>query len=189
MVSSKSGVKKTAVIALIVIIVAGGITAAYIALRPPNSSSSPYTHTVKWTTMANHQTDFWNITVTNPYTVVLNDTMTASSGNQFLEVDGVPEGGQGVEGAWAPMWTVYFVNNTTFDWFIHAPNGSMVSSGSYLPYSGTVQVVATSTQITFSGISSGKSNMPFENLVQIVTANEGGNFNGGQLDIALTRQT
>jgi hypothetical protein len=190
-VSSKSGVTKVAVISLVVIIVVGSITATYIVLQQPTStltstqSSKLYGHTVNWTTMENHQTDFWNITATNPYTVRLNDTMTVSSGNQFLEIDGVPVGGQGVEGGWAPMWTVYFVNNTSFDFFIHDANGSMVNSGYDLPCSGIVQVVVTTTQITFIGISPVTSNIPFKNLVQIVTVNEGGNFNNGQLGITL----
>ena len=194
-VSSKLGVTRMVVIALVVIIVVGGVVAAYIAFKlspaptptpTPTPSPMPKTHTVDWTTMANHQTDFWNITITNPYTVVLNDTMTVSSGNQLLEIDGVPSGGQGVEGTWAPMWIVHFVNNTTFDFFIYATNGSMVNSGYNLPCSGIVQVVVTATQITVIGTSPVTSNIPFENLVQIVTVNDGGNFNGGHLDITLT---
>jgi hypothetical protein len=191
-VSSKSGMTKMVVIALVVIIVVGSIATAYILLKPltptstPTPSPTPYTHTINWRAMANHQTDFWNITVTNPYTVVLNDTMTVSSGNQFLEIDGVPSGGQGVEGGWAPMWTVYFVDNTRFDFFIRATNGSMLNSGYDLPCNGIVQVVATTTQITFIGISPVTSNVSFESLVQIVTVNEGGHFNDGQLDMTLT---
>ncbi len=140
--------------------------------------------------MANYQTDFWNINVTNPYTVTLNDTMTVSDGNQLLEIDGVPVGGQGVEGGWAPMWTVYFVNDTTFDFFVYDSNGNMINSGYNLPCSsGFVQVDMTSTQITFTGTYSTTSNITFENLVQIVTVNEGGNFESGQLDMTLTSQT
>ena len=190
-VSSKSGVTRMVVTALILIIVVGSVVAAYVAFKPspaptPTPTPMPKTHTVDWTTMANHQTDFWNITITNPYTVVLNDTMTVSSGNQLLEIDGVPSGGQGVEGTWAPLWIVHFVNSTTFDFFIYAANGSMVNSGYNLPCGGNVQVVVTATQITVKGTSPVTSNIPFENLVQIVTVNDGGNFNGGHLDMILT---
>ena len=193
--SSKVGVMRMVVIALVVIIVVGGGVATYIALKPISgpaptpSSPIPKTHMVNWTTMANHQTDFWNVTIKNHYTIVLNDTMTVSSGNQLLEIDGVPSGGQGAEGTWAPRWVVYFVNNTAFDFFIYATNRSMINSGYSLRCSGIVQVVVTSTQITVTGTSSVTSNIPFENLVQIVTVNDGGNFNGGRLGMALTSQT
>jgi hypothetical protein len=149
------------------------------------------THTVDWTTMANYQADLWNITVTNPYTVVLNDTLTVSSGTQALDVNGYPNTSAFASGI-PPVWTVVFVSNifasnTTFNFFVYDTNGSIVNAGYSLPCnSGTVQVVMTATQITFIGTSPVTSNLPFENLGQIATLNDGGDFNGGQLDITLT---
>ena len=180
-VSSKLGVTRMVVIALAVIIVAGVIITTYIALHQSTSPTSSV-HTVDWATMANRQTDFWNITVTNPYTVVLTDAMTVSSGNQNLEVDAYSS-----PSAQFPAWIVIFVTNATFNFYVYTTNGSIINSGSYLPCNnGVVQIAVTRTQIAFTGTSPVTSDIPFENLVKIVTFSNGGSFNGGQLDMTLT---
>jgi hypothetical protein len=172
-VSSKSGVTRMVIIALVVIIVVGGIVAAYITLRPSTSSSS--THTVDWTMMANYQRDFWNITMTNPYTVTLNDSMTVSSGNQYL-------------GVWAHnpagtiIWEVEFKNSTYF-YYQTLISGGRHDSGYLGCADGNVQVTVNSAKITFVGTSSFTSNQTFENLGQIATINGDGAFNGGKLNI------
>jgi len=133
--------------------------------------------------MAADQADYWSLsTVTSPYTVVLNDTMAVSSGNQLLEIDG-----EWNLSAATPMWTVVFLNSTSFNFFVYGTDGSMVNSGYYLPCSnGIVTVTVTLTQITFTGTTSTPSNVPFENLLQIASLNDGGNFIGGELDMTVT---
>ena len=179
-VSSKLGVTKMLVIALVVIVVVGGVAAAYILLQPPSSSPSPSpnTHTVDWTTMANYQTDFWNITITNPYTIILNDSMTVSSGSQYLDIHGVNSSSGSAES----IWEVEFIDNANFHYrtFI---SGVTHDSGNLECANGIVQVVVTGTAITLIGKSSFTSNQTFENLGQITTANADGDFNGGELKI------
>jgi hypothetical protein len=109
--------------------------------------------------------------------------MTVSSGNQLLEIDG-----EWNLSATTPMWTVMFWNNASFNFFVYDTNGSVVSSGYNLSCNnGIVTVTVTPTQITFTGTSSNPaSNMTPENLVQIATLNDGGDFTGGELDMTLT---
>ena len=117
-----------------------------------------------------------------PYTVVLNDTMTVSSGNQSLYIEALWQ-----TPAAGPLWSVSFTNSTNFDFTTYYNNGTIIDSGQNLPCNyGIVQVVVTSTQITFIGTSSTASNVVFENLIQLVSLNNGGNFNSGELDITIT---
>jgi len=140
------------------------------------------THTVDYTTLANSQADYWNLTtITVPYTVVLNDTMVGSSGSQ-LEIDG-----NWNLSAPTPMWTVLFLNSTDFNFFVYDPNGTIVGAGYSLPcVNGGVQVVVTQTQITFTGTTPTTENVTFENLLQIVSFANNGNFTSGKLDITIT---
>jgi hypothetical protein len=150
----------------------------------PTPTPAPgLTHTVDSTAIANGQADYWNLSITSPYTVVLNDTMTVSSGNQLLEIDG-----EWNLSATTPMWTVVFLNNTSFNFFVYGTNGNIINSGYYLPCNnGIVTITVTSTQITFTGTTPNPtSNVTFENLVQIASLNDGGNFTGGELDMTLT---
>ena len=180
-VSSKLGVTKMLVIALVVIVVVGGVAAAYILLQPPSSSPSPSsnTHTVDWATMTNYQTDFWNITMTNPYTVVLDDSMTVSSGSQWLSI----QANNSTQTQNRVVWQIYFINNSNFQYTTFNSDGSTLDRGQMGCNDGVVQVVVTNTAITFIGTSSATSNVPFTNLGQIVTSNGDGNFNGGELKI------
>ncbi len=135
--------------------------------------------------MVNTGADLWNENIMNPYTVVLNDTMTVSSGTQQLEIDG-----EGNTSATTPMWTVFFLDNSTFNIFTYDTSGNNIDSYYALPCdSGVVQITVTSNQITFTGTTQTVSTVPFQSLVQIATYNEGGtssNFTGGELDMTLT---
>jgi hypothetical protein len=119
-----------------------------------------------------------------PYTVVLNDTMVSSSGSQ-LEIDGNWNLSSTV-----PMWSVVFLSNTSFNFFVYYANGSTADEGFSLPcINGGVQVVVTSTQITFTGTTLTNENLTPENpenLLQIASFANGGNFTSGKLDITLT---
>lgn len=166
-------------------------TIAPTATPSPSPSPSPsptptpvptYTHTVNSAAMMNPGVDLWNQTITNAYTAVLNDTMTVSSGNQMLDVEALWQ-----TPAPAPVWTVTFVNSTSFDFWTYYTNGTVIDSGYNLPCNnGIVHVVVTATQITFTGTSSTVSNVPFQNLIQMVSLNGDGTFNGGTLVITLT---
>jgi hypothetical protein len=128
--------------------------------------------------MANYQTDLWNITITTPYTIILSDSMTVSSGSQYLDIHGVNSSSDPAEG----IWEVEFVDNANFHYrtFI---SGVTHDSGNLECANGIVQVVVTNTAITFIGTSSATSNVPFTNLGQIATSNGDGDFNGGELKI------
>jgi hypothetical protein len=140
---------------------------------------------VNSTTINSNQVDYWNVTAPDSYAVTLNDSMTVSSGNQLLEVDG----------EWnlsspTPMWSVVFLNDTTYNIFLYDNNGSIVGAGySLVCTDGSVQVNVTSTQVTFtsdSAINSFTINS-FQNLLQITTINDGGGtFVSGELDMSLT---
>jgi hypothetical protein len=108
--------------------------------------------------------------------------MTVSNGNQLLEIDGV-----GNLTSSTPTWSVVFLDNATFNFFTYDTNGNIVDSGYSLSCdNGFVQVTVTSTQITFTGTVPTVSNVPFETLLQIATLNDGGSFNGGELDMTLS---
>jgi len=128
--------------------------------------------------MANDQTDIWNVTATDSYTVTLNDSMTVSSGDQYLLVSGE----NSIEG----VWTVQFINSTYFQ-YGSLVAGSTHDTGYLTCANGIVQVVVTSTSITFVGTSSFTSNQAFENIGQMITRNMDGSFNSGELDITVTQ--
>lgn len=188
-VVSNSGVTKIVVIALVVIIMIGGIIATYIlipqhsqSLNPtptPTPSPLPKTHTVNYTTMTQPRNDYWNITATKPYTVILNDSMTVSSPNQYLMITGLSS-------SITNVWTVLYQNSTYFQYTSWDVNGNQVDSGWLKCNNGLVQLVVTATTITFTGTTSFTSSIPFRNLGEIWTANADGVFNGGELYVKLT---
>jgi hypothetical protein len=177
-VSSKLGVNRMVIIALVVIIIVGGIVAAYIALK--SSSPSPtLSHVVPWQEMANYTIDYWNITATQPYTVLLNDSMTVSSGDQWLTITARSTGNS------AFIWSVIFMNQTYFHYssvFLVA-GGYQYDSGYLSCNDGIVYVVVNNTAINYTGTTSHLSNVTFTGVAQIQTENGDGNFNGGELNI------
>lgn len=177
--SSKLGVTRIVVIALVVIIVVGGIVAAYIALKS-SSPSSTLSHVVPWQEMANLQTDYWNVTETQPYTVLLNDSMTVTSGNQFLGITA-----KNSQNAY-PIWYISYYNATYFlfdVWY----NASYFYQNFTYCNNGIVSVVAHGTSIAFIGTSQTVvSGLSFTQLNQIVTTNDDGSFNGGKVDYTIT---
>jgi hypothetical protein len=188
-ISSKLGLMKMVVIALVVIIVVVGVIATYIVLLrhsnsptlTPTPTSAPIakTHAVNYTTMIDPGNDYWNITATKPYTVKLNDSMTVSSPNQYLMVTGLSS-------SITNVWTVLYKNSTDFQFISWDVNGNEVDSGWLSCNNGLVQLIVTNTTITFSGTTSFTSNIPFTNLDEIWTANSDGAFNSGELHITLT---
>jgi hypothetical protein len=181
---TRLGVTKMVVIALVAIIIVSVIVTTYIALQLPSSSptpsSTPYMHTVNWKTMANYTKDLWNITVMNPYTVILNDSMTVSSGDQYLQV--WAQNSTDLNTQWY-IWEVVFMNSTYFQYKIDNLGGAHYMQGYLYCNSGIVQVVSTQTTLTITGTSLVTTNMAFQNLEQIQTSNGDGNFNSGELRI------
>jgi len=183
-VSSKLGVTKMVVIALVVIIVVGGIVVAYIAFQPLSSSPTPtptaHTHNVYWEPLANYQTDYWNITINQPYTFVANDTLTVSSGNQWLGITA-----KNSQNSY-PIWYISYYNATYFlfdVWY----NASYFHQAFGYCNGGIVSVVVNDTSITFIGTSQTVvSGLSFRQLDQIVTTNDDGSFNGGQVDYTIS---
>jgi hypothetical protein len=107
--------------------------------------------------------------------------MTSSSGSQ-LEIDGNWNLSSTV-----PLWSVVFLSNTSFNFFVYYTNGTTAGSGFGLPCTnGGVQVVVNSTQITFTGTTSITENLTPVDLSQIASFANRGNFTGGELDINLT---
>jgi hypothetical protein len=180
-VFSKLGVSRMVIIALVAIIVVGGIVAAYIALK--SSSPSPaLSHAVSWQEMANYTMDYWNVTSTQPpYTVLLNDSMTVSSGDQWLTITARSTDN------FAFIWSVIFMNQTYFQYSSTIPvKGGYQYDRGYSSFNdGIVYVVVNSTAITYTGITSHVSNVTFTGLAQIQTENGDGNFTGGELNIGV----
>ena len=178
-ISSKSGVTKMAVIAVVVIIILSGILVAYIELK----SSSPYptlSHMVPWQEMANYTLDYWNATATHPYTATLNDSMIASSSTQWLLISAYNSSSLPME----QIWYVEFENTTQF-YYATFVNNSQKDAGSLNCNNGIVTIIVTNTSITFTGTSSFTSYVPFSNLELITTGNDDGIFTGGQLNLDL----
>jgi hypothetical protein len=184
---TRLGVTKMVVIALVVLIVVGGIAVAYIALQLPSPSQTPSPmpkmHTVDYTTMVSPGIDLWNITITNPYTIILNDSMTVSSGSQYLCLESYNSSSGLGEG----IWRIEFINSTYFNYRTYI-SGMTHDSGNLGCASGIVKVIVNATAISFIGTSSFTSYQAFENLGQIKTFNNDGNFSGGELDLTLTKQ-
>jgi hypothetical protein len=128
--------------------------------------------------MANYQTDSWNITATNPYTVILNDSTTVSGGSQYLNVTCYNSSSGSGEG----IWQIEFINSTYF-YYRTFISGVTHDEGHLGCDNGIVQVIVTNTSITFVGTSSFTSYQTFENLGQIIVLNDDGDFNGGELEI------
>jgi hypothetical protein len=192
------GVTRVAVIGLVAIVVVSSVVAAYIALQPPTpshiptttqrptsnpmpdsspQSSLPKTRTIDYTTMIDPSTDYWNLTVTTPYTVTLNDAMTVESGDQYLLVKaGSSNANIGV------IWQVWFVN-ATYYYYETDVNSQTPNWGYAYCNNGIVRVSVTNAAITFTGTTSTSFNLPFENLDVIFTTNGDGSFNGGNLSI------
>jgi hypothetical protein len=147
----------------------------------------PNTHTVNWTTMANYTTDLWNVNITQPYTVTLKDSMTVSTGNQYLTITGF---NNTIGASWYP-WKVFFVNSTYYYYETHITysNGSsaILTNGYAYCTNGLVTLQVSQTQITFIGKNTTVCDYPtFIPIEQIRTLNGDGNFNGGHLDMTLT---
>jgi hypothetical protein len=182
-ISSKSGITRTIVIALVMIIAVGGVVATYISFKlTPTPSPLPKKHTVDWTTMANYVTDLWNVTADSNYQVTLNNTMTVSSGNQYLEIDA-----RNSTDNRAYIWAVWFKNATYFTYTTYIPGqfSNPQDLGGLNCNNGIVTITVTHTSVTFTGSSSFISYVSFRNLAQIETQNGDGNFNGGELSIEL----
>ena len=179
---TRLGATRIVVIALVVTFVLGGLMATYIAFKPLSSSSSTPTpqthaHVVPWQEMANYQTDYWNVTAKQPYTVSLNDSMTVLSGEQWLTITAY--------GSNVIIWSVQFINST----YIRYSNSN--DYGFLHCNDGIVYVTVNDTAISYTGATSYTSSpagVNFPSLAQIQTENGDGNFNGGHLDMTLTSQ-
>ena len=183
-VSSKLGVTKILAVALVVLIFAGSIGVAYIVLQPPSSSPAPTlaasTHNVGWEPLADYRTDYWNITINQPYTFAATDSLTVSSGEQLLGVTA-----KNLQSPF-PVWYVSYYNATYFlfdVWY----NASYFHQAFGYCQGGTVSVVANDTSITFIGTShTVVSGLSFRQLDQIVTTNDDGSFNAGRVGYTIS---
>jgi NO-binding membrane sensor protein with MHYT domain len=120
--------------------------------------------------MTGSETDYWDVSVSSDYTIALQDSMTVSSGDQWLLISALNGG--------STVWSVTFLNSTAYQ-----IGGS---STVFSCINGLVYVVVNSNSITFIGTTSNTVSATFTSLTQIRTANGDGDFNGGNLEIALT---
>ena len=124
--------------------------------------------------------DYWSVSVTSPsYTVELNDSMTVSSGNQYLQVEGLTSDIN-------TTWVVSYLNSTYFEYCTFNSQGNQLSSGWLNCTNGIVYVEVNGTSITFIGTTSFTQNVNFVNLGQIWTTNADGSFDGGELEITVS---
>lgn len=108
--------------------------------------------------------------------------MTVTSGNQELNILAESSLNDVNSNLW--IWMVEFVNSTYFHYWVNTGGGNG-PSGYLNCVNGVVYVVVSSTSIEFIGSTSQTVNVAFQNLVQIQTANWGGNFNSGELNIEI----
>ena len=129
--------------------------------------------------MVNYQTDYWNNTITNPYEVTLNDSMTVSSGYQWLSITAY--------GTSSLVWSVVFINQTYCQCVTAIPGagGYHDDNGFLNCNNGLVQVVVSSTAITYIGTTTHVVSVGFTGLASVQTLNDDGTFNGGELDMTL----
>jgi len=182
-VSLRLGVSRILAIALVTIIVIGGIVAVYIALKPSSPpTSQTVSHTIPWQKMANYTLDNWNVTAIKPYTVLLNDSMRVSSGSQWLTITARSTNNL------AFIWSVIFMNQTYFHYSSAFPvmGGNQYDSGYLSCNDGIVHVTVNNTAINYTGTTSHLSKVTFTRLAQIQTENGDGNFNGGELSINIS---
>lgn len=102
-----------------------------------------------------------------------------ANGDQYLQV-------VGLSNSTSNTWEVLYQNSTYFQYTTWDAQGNQLDSAWLNCNNGIVQVTVTATTITFEGTSSFTSNVSFADLGEIWTANAGGNFSGGELDMALT---
>lgn len=129
--------------------------------------------------MQGNEDDYWNVTETGNYTVTLNDSLTVTGGDQDLQV-------VGLSGNITNTWEVFFQNSTYFQYAVWNEQGNQTASGWLNCTEGNVTVQVSESGITFSGDTSVPIQGNFVNLGQIWTTNAGGDFDGGELDIAAT---
>jgi hypothetical protein len=110
-----------------------------------------------------------------PYTFVATDTLAVSSGDQLLGITAKNSP------SLYPIWYISYYNATYFlfdVWY----NASYFHQAFSYCNGGTVSVVVNDTSITFIGTShTVVSGLSFRQLDQIVTTNDDGSFNGGQV--------
>ena len=118
------------------------------------------------------------LSATTSYTIVLNDSMTVTDGDQYLQVIGLTNDTSNT-------WEVLYQNSTYFEYTTWDTQGNQIDSGWLNCDSGIVQITVSENMITFTGTNFATSNTPFVDLGQVWTANSDGSFNGGKLDITL----
>jgi hypothetical protein len=131
--------------------------------------------------MTGAEIDYWDVSVSSSYTVTLNDTLTVTSGNQELTIWAENSTDINTQ-QW--IWNIEFMNSTFFYYWANTGGGNG-PQGSLNCVNGIVYVVVSNTSIEFIGTSSITINTTFQNLEQIQTQNDGGNFNSGKLNIGI----
>ena len=147
-------------------------TPAPTATPAPTPTPSPgNTHTVDYTAMmTGNEQDNWDLSETQPYTLLLDDKMTVSSGDQWLQISGLSSG--------STVWSVTFINSTTYQ--------VRGNSSFFQCTNGLVYVIVSSNSITIEGSTQYVTSTPFQSISQVRTVNGDGNFNGGELVMTLT---
>lgn len=142
-------------------------------------------HTVYWEVlMEGEEIDQWVLfpSIVIPYTVSLNNSIVDTSGLANLIVF---SGNWNMGGA---GWAVFFFNSYSFVYYTWDENGNQIDNGGLLCSSnGGVEVIVTSSTVTFVGTTTFISNVSLPNLIEIDTLNDGsGVFVSGELDIVIS---
>jgi hypothetical protein len=146
-------------------------TPAPTATPAPTPTPNPNSHTVDYTAMmTGSESDYWDESVSSGYTITLEDSMTVSSGDQYLLISALSGS--------STVWSVLFLTSSTYQ---IGGNSTVFNC-----VNGLVYVVVNSNSITFIGTTSNTVSATFTSLTQIRTANGDGDFNGGNLEITLT---
>jgi hypothetical protein len=150
---------------------------------PTPVSTPTQNHTVPYITMMSGSlTDDWNVNIGSDYEIVFRNTMTVSSGDQYLEIQGRDLDGNRV-------WAFDFYNGTYLDYTSDAfttplpstydPNGGLNSNG-------TVALIVQGTTLTFVTTYGNSSGTWGDYPTDVLVLNGDGVFNGGKLDITVT---
>jgi len=138
---------------------------------PTPTQSPSNTHRVAYTTMmTGNEIDYWNVSVSGSYTLTLNDTMTVTSGSQYLLISGLNSG--------STIWSVTYLTSNTYQIGGNSTTFNCVN--------GIVYVIVNNNTITFIGTTSYTETVSSQTLTQVRTANGDGNFNSKELDMTLT---
>lgn len=138
--------------------------------------------------MTGDETDYWDQSVSASYTATLTDTINDPTNDQQLNIWAENSTNASTQQF---IWNVNFLNSTYFFYWVNTGGGGGPTNSGYMNcINGEIHVVVASTSIEFIGATSVTISVPFQNLAQIQTSNDGngatsGDYTSGDLAIVI----